>query len=305
MMDRRLFLIGSAAALAACERGKRQLPERRMAITMDDFNQSFDIRLSLEDRHQAILTAFNTVGHKAAGFVTGSAVNSPWGKTVLQDWEKDGHLIENHTWSHEHAHQTRIETYISDISEAAHFLTDEGFNRQYFRFPFLDDGQDRQQQVSLFAGLGKLGLQNAPVTIDTVDWFANSRLEAALGEDSKADLSAYREYYVTKCVKLADHWHQVAQALGFKSLPHLTLMHHNVLNGLFLKDVLLALQKEGWVFVDAKEALAYPAFHALPPEPTKGRNWLTLMANEAQIDSPPYPAEYYGFGRKYMDELGL
>lgn len=305
MMDRRLFLIGSAAAVAACTGGQRQLPEKRMAITMDDFNQSFDIRLSLEERHKAILDAFNAVDHKAAGFVTGSAVNSPWGKTVLRDWKKRGHLIANHTWSHEHANQTEVEAYLLDISETAHFLADAGYGRDYFRFPFLDDGRDRKQQVSLFAGLENLKLKNAPVTIDTVDWFANSRLETALRKNPKAELSAYREYYVTKCVKLADHWHQVATALGFKSLPHLTLIHHNIINGLFLKDVLLALQKEGWAFVNAKEALAYSAFHALPPEPTKGRNWLTLKANEAQINIPPYPVEYYGFGRKTMDALGL
>ena len=307
-MNRRLFLVG-AAALAGCVDGNgpsvRLAHEKRMAITLDDFNQTFEIGLTLKQRHENILEALEAVDHKAAGFVTGRAVNSPWGKQVIQRWKQDGHLIENHSWSHGHANESSSDNYLVDISDNRHFLSEEGFERQYFRFPFLDDGKNRGQQEALFTGLEELGLKNAPVTIDTVDWFTNSRLKAALRKNPDADVSAYRDYYVSLCVTLANHWDQVAQALGYKSLPHLTLMHHNVLNGLFLKDVLLALQEDGWSFLDAKDALAYPDYHLLPPEPTHGRNWLTLKAIEAQADIPPYPEEYYGFGRKYMDALGL
>jgi len=271
-MNRRLFLVG-AAALAACVDGNgpsvRLAHEKRMAITLDDFNQTFEIGLTLKQRHENILEALEAVDHKAAGFVTGRAVNSPWGKQVIQRWKQDGHLIENHSWSHGHANESSSDNYLVDISDNRHFLSEEGFERQYFRFPFLDDGKNRGQQEALFTGLEEF------------------------------------DYYVSLCVTLANYWDQVAQALGYKSLPHLTLMHHNVLNGLFLKDVLLALQEDGWSFLDAKDALAYPDYHLLPPEPTHGRNWLTLKAIEAQADIPPYPEEYYGFGRKYMDALGL
>jgi len=308
MIDRRAFLLGTAALMACADgsRGQRQtLHEKRMAITMDDFFQGFDVRLTLEQRHKNILDALDAVSHKAAGFITGSAVDSPWGKTVLQTWKKRGHLIENHSWSHGHANETTPERYLVDISDNHDFLSKEGFEMQYFRYPFLDDGKDRLQQQALFAGLEGFKLKNAPVTFDTVDWFTSSRLEVALRKKSDADVSAYRDYYVSLCVTLANHWDQVAQALGFKSLPHLTLMHHNILNGLFLKDVLLALQEDGWLFIDAKEALAFPAYHLLPVEPTHGRNWLTLKAVETSIDVPAYPEEYYGFGGKYMDALGL
>lgn len=304
-MDRRIFLAG-LAALGACGDGlSSKRHQKRMAITMDDFDLKFEVGLGREARNENILDAFDAVGHKAAGFVTGSMVDSPWGATVLKTWKDRGHAIENHTWSHHHANDMLSASYISDIGNNYHFLADAEYDATFFRFPFLDDGKDRYQQVSLFAGLEGLQLTNAPVSIDTVDWFANSRLEARLRKDPKADLSPYRDYYVEKCVTLSNHWDSVAQALGFTSLPHLTLMHHNILNGHFLQDVLVALKADGWRFVDAQEALQFEPFHAIPPEPTHGRNWLTLKALEMAIDVPAYPKQYYGFGRKEMDALGL
>lgn len=307
-MDRRGFLIGiSAGAVAACGKSasKSENHSKRMAITMDDFNQRFDIRVSRETRDQNILDAFDAVGLKAAGFVTGTMVNSEWGKSLLDYWARRGHLIENHTWTHPHANRTGSDDYLKNVLENTRFLNAEKKNPTYFRFPYLDDGKDRAQQEALFSGVQAQGLLNAPVTIDTIDWFTNSRLEARLRENPNADLTPYRDYYLTKCLKLANYWDETARALGYVNLPHLTLMHHNILNGLFLKDLLLAFKAEGWQFVDAAEALAYAPYHAIPPEPTHGRSWLTLKNAAAGLAHLPFPEEYRGFGAKTMDGLGL
>lgn len=307
-MDRRIFICGMAA-LAACGEVKSvsvaKGHKKIMAITMDDFNLSFDIGLSQQARHEHILEAFDAVGHKAAGFVTGEFVNSDWGQSVVRDWLDAGHLIANHTWSHPHADQTDTEAYLSDIKRNHDYLLTVEGSSDFFRFPFLDDGGNRDQQVALFDGLKRLGLRNSPVTIDAVDWFTTARMEAALRSNPEADLKPYKNYFVEMCVTLSNHWDETARALGFTSLPHLMLLHHNVLNGFFLKDVLLALKADGWRFIDAAEALEFPQFHELPSEPTRGRNWLTLKALEAGVEVPSYPEQYLGFGRKTMDALGL
>ena len=308
MMDRRFFLAG-LATMAACADNRPQLSQKihqkRMAITMDDFNLGFEIGLNPEARHENILEAFDTVGHKAAGFVTGDFIDSKLGHRVLRDWIRKGHSIHNHTWSHLHADKTETKTYLSDIEKTRGFLMTFPGTSNFFRFPFLDDGRDRAQQVALFEGVKDLELRNAPVTMDSVDWYTTSRIEAVLKANPKADLAPYRDYYVGMCVTLSNHWDSVAQALGYSSLPHLTLMHHNVLNGHFLKDVLLSLKADGWLFVDAAEALEFEPYHSIPHEPTSGRNWLTLKALETKTNVPSYPNQYRGFGAKTMDALGL
>jgi len=286
-MDRRIFLSG-LAALSACSDGRLGLSgkphQKRMAITMDDFLLDFDLGLTREARHKNILGAFDAVGHKAAGFVTGSFVISDWGQKVVQDWLSAGHLIANHTWTHPHANETETAEFLANIRKNQMYLDELKGTADFFRFPYLDDGRDRVQQMALFDGLKDLKLRNAPVTMDS---------------------EPYRDYYVKMCVTLSNYWDGVAQALGFKSLPHLNLMHHNVLNGHFLKDVLLALKADGWAFVDAADALNFSAYHPIPPEPTSGRNWLTLKQRENDVQTELYPEQYLGFGRKHMDALGL
>ena len=308
MMDRRIFLAG-LTALAACgddgPNPRHEQHQKRMTITMDDFNLGFDIGLSPEARHENILEAFDAVGHKAAGFVTGSFVNSEWGQEVVQAWLDRGHVIANHTWTHSHANEMESAAYLADIKKNQDYLDGITGTSDYFRFPFLDDGRDRTQQVDLFGGIADLDLRNAPVTMDSVDWYTTSRMEAALQSDPNTDIAPYRDYYVEMCVTLSNHWDQVAQALGFTSLPHLTLMHHNVLNGHFLKDVLLALKADGWVYVDAAEALEFSPFRPIPVEPTNGRNWLTLKSIETGVEIDPFPEQYLEFGRKTMDALEL
>lgn len=308
MMDRRLFL-GGLAALTGCGDiglgANKTVHRKQMAITLDDFNLGFDIGLSQAARHQNILEAFDAVGHKAAGFVTGQFVDSEWGQRVVQDWLDAGHMIANHTWSHPHADETDSSDYLANIRRNQDYLDKVDGTSAYFRFPFLDDGRDRDQQVELFQGLDKIGLRNAPVTIDTIDWFTSSRLETALRQNPNLDILPYKAYYIKKCVRLSNHWDDVARALGFVSLPHQFLIHHNILNGHFLKDVLRALKADGWTFINASEALAFQDFHPIPSEPTKGRNWLTLKSYELDIETPPYPEEYLAFGRKTMDALGL
>lgn len=305
MMDRRIFLTGLAALAACGDRHSSQTHQKRMAITMDDFDLKFVTGLSRENRNANILNAFDAVGHKASGFITGEFVASDWGQDVVQSWLERGHLIANHTWTHPHADKTDTAVYLSEIKKNQDYLDTIPGTSDFFRFPFLDDGGDRAQQEALFAGLKEMGLRNAPVTMDSIDWYASSRLEAALKVNPNTDLAPYRDYYVTKCLTLSNHWDGVAQALGFRSLPHLTLMHHNILNGHFLKDVLLALKADGWVFVDAAEALAFPAYHPIPFERTSGRNWLTVKSIETATEVAPYPEQYFGFGRKTMDALGL
>jgi peptidoglycan/xylan/chitin deacetylase (PgdA/CDA1 family) len=306
MIDRRSFLL-SAAALAACSRAVPNIPPdaKIMAITMDDFAQSFDVGLSLEDRNAKILNAFDTVGHKAAGFVTGSFVKSDTGQKVVESWIARGHEISNHTWTHAHANETSTEVFLADIARNKDYLSGVPGTNAYFRFPFLDDGKDRAQQVALFEGLERMGLINAPVTIGTIDWYTTSRLEAKLRDDPNADLAPYRDYYVEMCVTLANYWENIAKIQGHVSLPHLTLVHHNILNGLFLKDVLLALKADGWYFMDAKDALSTTLYHDLPPDITNGRNWLTLRGNKRGMDHPDFPKKYWNNGRKTMDALGL
>lgn len=312
MLTRRAVL-GSAAGLAlggvlgsACTPRSNLVaePKKLMAVTMDDFILNFDIRLAPLARNEAILGALKAHNHKAGAFVTASNVNNAAGRRVMQSWSDAGHLIANHTWSHLNATDEPAARIHDDILKNEAYLSQFSQFEKIFRFPYLAEGGTPEKVEAYRSFLDAHGYANAPVTIDSIDWFTSSRLEARLRENPDADVSGYRDYYVKAVREISQQKHLLALRLGYENLPHTLLVHHNILNGLFLRDVMDALVSDGWGFVDAKTALAHPLYKERPQTPNRGRSVLSVLAQEKDID-PMFPDAYLGWGKKTMDSLGL
>ena len=304
MLNRRGFIVG-ALALSGCAPAVVTHSAKRVAVTMDDFNLGFNIRLNARERNERILDTFAKHDHKAAGFVTGRFVDSAFGDEVVRAWSNAGHLLGNHTYAHMNSSDESVETIKADILKNHDLLSKYQGYEKIFRFPFLAEGGSIEKIEEYRAFLTKHGFQNAGVTISTSDWFTTERMETRLKEDNKADLEPYRKYYVKAVVTLAEYFHTLAERVGYRDLPHIMLMHHNVLNGLFLDDVLIALKSQGWSFVHAKEAFEHPIYKLEPKTPTRGRSILSVLAQEQEVLYSDYPKAYRSFGEKTMDALGL
>lgn len=309
MIDRRGFLAASAA-LAACSQvpsvsqDQTLTSKKLMAVTMDDFGLDFDVKLTPRERNDAILAALSAHNHKAAGFVTGEFVNSDTGRAIVQSWSDAGHLIGNHTWSHMNSSEEDTAVIKADILKNDTVLSQFQTYEKIFRFPFLAEGGTPEKIADYRAFMAVNGFANAPVTISSMDWFTSGRLEKRLAGDSQADVKGYRDYYVKAVRDISEQKHQLALRLGYTDLPHTLLVHHNILNGLFLKDVMDALVSDGWSFVDAKAALSHPLYALQPETPNKGRSVLSVLAQEQDVDAK-FPPAYLGWGRVKMESLGL
>jgi len=303
MISRRLFL-ASGAALMACK-PKADSVQKRLAVTMDDFNLGFNIRLDAQTRNQNILNAFEKHNHKAAGFVTGRFVQSELGQRVLTSWSDAGHMLGNHTFTHLNSTDEDIDVIKADILKNHEWMMSIKGYESYFRFPFLAEGGDIDKVKAYRRFLKANGFSNAHVTIDSIDWYISSRLEARLKDNPNADVSGYRDYYIQSVLDIANYKHQLALDLGFRDLPHSFLVHHNVLNGLYLDDLMTALVADGWRFADAKDMFKHPIYVLEPETPTRGRSLLSALAQENGVADKGFPKAYYGFGEKTMDALGL
>ena len=304
MLNRRGFIIG-ALALGGCAPAVVTKPPKMLAVTIDDFNIGFGIRLNPRERNERILEAFAAYNHKAAGFVTGRMVDSIFGDEVVKSWSNAGHLIGNHTYSHLNSSDEDTAKIKADILKNDEFLSKYSTYEKIFRFPFLAEGGSPEKIADYRAFMKLHGFQNAAVTIDSIDWFTTDRLETRLRLDNETDLEPYRDYYVEAVLRLANHFQSLAERVGYPDIPHAMLMHHNVLNGLFLGDVLKALKADGWSFVDAKETFEHPIYKLKPKTPTRGRSLLSVLAQEQGIADTGYPEAYRGWGKKRMDALRL
>ena len=76
-----------------------------------------------------------------------------------------------------------------------------------------------------------------------------------------------------------------------RQIKHTLLLHHSLLNALFLDDLLLALQENGWQLIDAAEAYQDEIYKLQPQIEPCGESIVWQCAKADGKISLRYPAE--------------
>lgn len=308
-MDRRHFVKGLGACAAAFgARGVTAAAKRpRVAVTIDDFYLSDSPLLTAEARNEAILEALARARLQAALFVTARNVESPENMRRLRRWDERGHLIGNHTYSHPEYPRTSFEEFSRDVLRAERLLKPLPRYRKLFRFPYLKEGATAGQRDRMRAFLKGRGYRNGHVTIDASDWYVDQRLRERLRQDPRADPAPYRDFYLAHIRERANFYEDLALKAVGRSVPHTLLIHHNLLNGLFLADLLGMFRREGWELIDAEAAFRDPLFRAEPAIAPAGESLVWALAKQSGRFEHllRYPAEDGAYEKARMDALGL
>jgi peptidoglycan/xylan/chitin deacetylase (PgdA/CDA1 family) len=284
-------------------------PAPQFSITMDDFFWQNAVKFTGAERNQAILEMLRAHSIKAALFVIGRNVEEEQGKQLLKAWDKAGHLIGNHTYSHRsfNAADSVLEAYEADILRAEALLKDFPRFRKYFRFPALKEGDTVAKRDGMRTFLAQHGYRTGHVTIDNSDWAIDRRLTARLQKDPAADVKPYRDFYLEHMWARADYYDKLAlRVLGYQ-VKHTVLVHFNLLNALLLGDVMQMLKSKGWQPIDAEDAFTDPVFASRPKVLPAGESIVWSLAKEKGViaKSLRYPAEDGEYENARMDKLGL
>lgn len=312
-MNRRDFAKSLSLSIAAVGLGGvpaiARKPAPQFSITMDDFNWNNAVKLTAVGRNQSILDTLRTHSNKAALFVIGRNIDSVEGKQLLAPWDKAGHLIGNHTYSHRNfnAPATDVAAYQQDVLRAEALLKEFPRFRKYFRFPMLKEGDTLAKRDAMRSFFAHHGYRNGHVTIDNSDWAIDQRLTARLRKDAAADLKPYRDFYLEHMWARAEYYDSLARRVLGRQVKHTVLVHFNLLNGLFLGDLLAMFKAKGWQLIDAEDAFTDPMFAAKPKIVPAGESIVWSLAKEKGTiaKSLRYPAEDGEYENARMDKLGL
>ncbi len=314
-MNRREFTrLGVAAGLAlyfGSSQSKANNSSRRsVAITMDDFNWAGNsLKLTGAEKNRAILAALKSHSVKAALFVRGGNVESDEGLGLLQAWNEAGHLIGNHSYSHWYYHSGKVtaDSFQQDILRCERVLKNFSGYQKIFRFPYLKEGDTREKRDAIRTFLESNGYRNGHVTIDASDWFVDERLRKRLTKDPQSDLSPYRRYYLNHIWERSQYYDELALKVLSRPVKHTLLVHFNLLNALFLGDLITMFKKRGWRVIDAVEAFADPVFAARPDIVPAGESLIWALAKETGRFEKllRYPGEDSEYEKARMDKLGL
>ena len=281
-----------------------------IAITIDDFDWNRSVRLDPDQRNRALLGALRSHDNlKAALFVACKFADNDKGKELLRDWDRAGHLIGNHSYSHKFLNSSKVtpEVYTADIEKCDAIIKTLPHFEKRFRFPFLKEGETDAKRDAVRSFLKHHGYRIGHVTIDASDWAVDDRLTARLTKDPSADVTPYRDFYLSHMWERSLYYDDLARKVLGRPVKHAILMHFNLLNALFLRDLLDMFQNKGWKLIDAAEAFKDPVFAATPNIVPAGESIIWALAKETgKFDKLlRYPGEDSEYENAKMDKLGL
>jgi peptidoglycan-N-acetylglucosamine deacetylase len=278
----------------------------RVAITMDDVRWQI---IPQDRREEAEARLLKHLGKtRAFLFAVGQNVDNADGSRILTQWSAAGHRIGNHTYSHQPLlGKTTAEAFEQGILRNEELLRGYSGFRKWFRFPALKEGQTRELRDRFRSFLVRHGYRNGAVTIDASDWYYNQRLLARIEADRRFDVDLYRQPYLNHIWDRAKFYDQLSRDVLGRSVPHTLLVHYNLLNSLFLGDLLTMFRSKGWDVIDADEAFQDPVFHRQPDTAPAGESLIWALAKETGRfeDLLRYPGEDDVYEKPLLDRLGL
>lgn len=313
MMNRRQFTTEFAFSVAYFAVGGPTItPAQKrpqVAVTMDDFNWNKSLRLNPDERNRSILSALKSHGVKGALFVAGKFADNEKGQSLLREWDNAGHMIANHSYSHHYLHSSKMSAaeFGADILKGENVIKHFRHFEKSFRFPYLKEGESAEKRNAVRDFLKQHGYKIGHVTIDASDWAVDNRLTARLAKDPNADIKPYRDFYLSHMWERATYYDELSRKVLGRSVRHTILVHYNLLNALFLGDLLDMFKSKGWELIDASKAFKDPVFSAEPNIVPAGESIIWALAKQTgKFDKLlRYPGEDSQYEDPRMNQLGL
>ncbi|MCM8556322.1 polysaccharide deacetylase family protein [Sphingomicrobium sediminis] len=240
---------------------------KRVAFSFDDTPRHAGAFFTPEERTQRLIAAMDEAGVEQAVFFVnpGRIENAPDGEARIDAFVAAGHVIANHSWSHQWLHRTDTTDYIADIDKAADWLRGREGYRPWYRYPFLDHGRrDLEKRDAVRAALAERELRVGYVTIDNYDWSLDSLANAAKREGRSIDMAALCDLYAETLVMTSEHFDTIAQEQMGRSPAHMLLLHETDIAANCLGTLVDQYREAGWEIVTADEAYADPLFDFEP-----------------------------------------
>ena len=276
-----------------------------IALTFDDGpNMADNIGLSPADRNAAILRQLSEDHLRSILFVTRTDAD-PKRNDLIRQWGIEGHQIGNHTATHTDFDEVSLADYEKDVVTCDRAIRDmRGFTRR-FRFPYLHEGNTLEKRDGFRAFLDSKSYKTGPVSVDASDWYYSQRLSDRLKEHPNTDKIPYRDAYLRHLYERAQYYDGLSRTVLGHSVAHVLLLHHNLINALFLKDVIQMFKAKGWTLIDSESAFRDPVYAMRPNTLPAGESILWALAKKKGFTGLRSPGEDDIYEKSILDHLKL
>jgi len=319
-MNRRQFLryVAVTATLAGIPLASRQAAAPEIAFTFDDPTTEGGASLTWHELNERMLATLARNNLKSILFVCGKRVDSDSGRQLISAWDRAGHLIGNHSYSHLYFNvstdtdpdgfkKVTLTEFEADALKNEPLICDYQHFTRLFRYPFFKEGDTVAKRDGMRAFLQEHGYRMGRATIDASDWAISARLEKRTEAQPKADLAGYHDFFLQHIWERAQYYDSLAQRVLARPVRHTLLLHHSPLNALFLDHLIAMFREKGWRPVDAEYAYKDEVYNRQPKILPAGESLIWALAKESGKfeNALRYPGEDDVYENPRMDALHL
>lgn len=315
-MNRREFLqyTATTAMLSAVPVASKQNKSPEIALTFDDPTTDGGANLSWHDVNQRILATLAGHNLKSILFVCGKRVDRKAGQELIAAWDRAGHLVGNHSYSHLYFNASTDSGATVTLDEFEQdALKNEPIIREYqhfvrlFRYPFFKEGDTIEKRDGMRAFLREHGYRIGRATIDASDWAIDKRMAQRIAAQPNADLTGYRDFFLQHIWERSQFYESLSERVLARPVRHTVVLHHNELNALFLGDLISMFRKQRWNMVDAEYAYRDEVYDRQPTILPAGESLIWALAKEnGKFEKElRYPGEDDLYENPRMDALHL
>lgn len=276
-----------------------------IAFTFDDGPDMKDrVKMTASERNAAILKQLADAKLKSVLFVAHMDAD-PERNALVRQWGIQGHWIGNHTVTHPdfNSQEVTLEKLQQDLLACDRTIRVLPGYTRIFRFPYLKEGDTAAKRDGFREFLKSRGYRTGRVSIDTSDWYYSARLRDHLAADAQADLQPWRTAYLNHLFDRATYYDGLSRRVLGRSIRHVMLMHHNLINALFLRDVIQLFREKGWTVVDARVAFEDPVYQIQPDVLPAGESILWSLAKQKGVPDLRWPGEDDRYEKPLIDAL--
>ncbi|KAB2837910.1 MAG: polysaccharide deacetylase family protein, partial [Melioribacteraceae bacterium] len=183
---------------------------------------------------------------------------------VLKQWNDNNFELGNHTYSHRSLNRISVEEYEQDILKGERFtkelLAENGKQLRYFRYPFLQKGNEEIKKIAIEKFLKEQNYINAPVTVDNSEWVFARAYDVAIQENDSAKIKMLGEKYIEYMTIVFGYFEKQSEFLFQREIKQILLLHANALNTDYFDKLCEMMLNRNYKFITLEEALKDPVY---------------------------------------------
>jgi peptidoglycan/xylan/chitin deacetylase (PgdA/CDA1 family) len=259
------FAILAALFTAGCTTVPQEASQPSIAITIDDLpvHGPYPRGESEMSATKEILAALQAEQVEAYGFLNAQwTERQPATAEALEAWAAAGQPLANHGFAHRHLSEMSAEEFEQELVKNEPVLErlSGGKDWKWFRYPFLDEGENPEKRAASRAVLAKHGYKIAAVTMDFSDWAWSAPYARCKDAGDDAAVARLEALYLQAARESIAHYRALSQQTYGRDISYVLLLHVSAFEGRMLPQLLRLYRNEGFRFTTLVQAQSDAAY---------------------------------------------